>query len=67
MDVPNIHSCGAAGALIMLEARQDVDGVPETDPSIEAAGPHVGGDQAGGGANYQTVAPAASFQTLPFE
>lgn len=41
---------------LVLEAWQDVDGAPEACPAIEAAQAHVGGDQAGGGADghYQT-------------
>ncbi len=38
-------------ALAALEAWQDVDGAPEARPACEAAGAHVPGDQAGGGAD----------------
>lgn len=56
----------AQQALVVLEAWQDVDGVPETGPAFEAAQAHVGGDQAGGGADGHTVAPVASFHAEPF-
>lgn len=41
----------AQQALVVLEAWQDVDRAPEARPACEAAGAHVGGDQAGGGAD----------------
>ena len=41
----------AQQALVVLVAWQDVDHAPEAGPAVEFAGPHVGGDQAGGGAD----------------
>ena len=60
MDCSTIHSLDplqvaaalvAQQALVMLEAWQHVDGIPEAGPAAEFAGSHVGGDQAGGGAS----------------
>ena len=38
-------------ALVVLVARQDVNGAPEAGPAVEAAHAHVGGDKVGGGAD----------------
>ena len=41
----------AQQALVVFVAWQYIDGAPEAGPALEAAGSHVGGDQAGGGAD----------------
>lgn len=39
-----VPSLVAQQALVVLKSWQDIDGVPEAGPSIEAAGSHVGCD-----------------------
>ena len=44
----------------MFVAGQYIDDVPEGSPATEAAQAHVGGDQAGGGADIHFHRPIAS-------
>lgn len=41
---------------VVLGTWKHVDGAPEAGPACEAAGSHVGGDQAGGGADGHSAA-----------
>lgn len=53
----------AQQVLVVLVARQHVDGAPEAGPATEAAQAHIGGDQAGGDAYLHML--IVSMKTRP--
>lgn len=56
LDLSQMLAFVAQQALVVLVARKDVDDVPKAGPACKPAGPHVGGDQAGGDADGHAAA-----------